>query len=65
MTDRPPERPTERPTRTPAELEELSRQLMVDFVPMASFSKDPFILVEGKGIRVRDTNGRWYIDSKQ
>jgi beta-alanine--pyruvate transaminase len=48
--------------RTPAELEDLSRQLLVDFVPMASFSKEPFILVEGKGIRVRDTNGRWYID---
>src|SRR5439155_2267678 len=35
---------------------------LVDFVPMASYSKDPFVLVEGNGIRVRDTNGHWYID---
>lgn len=48
--------------RTPEELQELSRQLFVDFMPMAAFSKDPFVLVEGDGIRVRDTNGRWYID---
>jgi adenosylmethionine-8-amino-7-oxononanoate aminotransferase len=47
---------------TPHELQELSRQLMVDFVPMASFSKDPFVIVEGSGIRVKDSNGRWYID---
>jgi beta-alanine--pyruvate transaminase len=50
------------PDPTPEELRELSRQLLVDFMPMASFSKDPFVLVEGEGIRVRDTNGRWYID---
>src|SRR3954462_2922562 len=50
------------PDPTPEELGELSRQLLVDFMPMASFSKDPFVLVEGDGIRVRDTNGRWYID---
>jgi beta-alanine--pyruvate transaminase len=48
--------------RTPAELEELSRQLLVDFMPMATFAADPFVLVEGKGIRVRDSRGRWYID---
>jgi len=47
---------------SPDEIQELSRQLMVDFMPMASFSKDPFVLVEGDGIRVRDSNGRWYID---
>jgi beta-alanine--pyruvate transaminase len=47
---------------TPGELQELSRQLLVDFMPMASFSTDPFVLVEGRGIRVRDSNGRWYID---
>ena len=47
---------------SPDEIQELSRQLMVDFMPMASFSKEPFVLVEGDGIRVRDSNGRWYID---
>ena len=50
------------PDPTSEELQQLSRQLLVDFMPMASFSKDPFVLVEGEGIRVRDTNGRWYID---
>ena len=44
------------------ELRELSRNLLVDMVPMASFADDPFVLVEGKGIRVRDAEGRWYID---
>ena len=57
MTDT---RPGEDPS--PEELQELSRQLLVDFMPMASFSKDPFVLVEGDGIRVKDSNGRWYID---
>ena len=47
---------------TPAELQDLSRQLLVDFMPMACCSMDPFILVEGEGIRVRDSYGRWYID---
>jgi adenosylmethionine-8-amino-7-oxononanoate aminotransferase len=50
------------PDPTPGELQDLSRQLMIDFVPMATFSKEPFVLVEGDGIRVRDSNGRWYID---
>ncbi len=53
-------RPGEDPS--PEELQKLSRQLLVDFMPMASFSKDPFVLVEGDGIRVKDSNGRWYID---
>jgi len=47
---------------TAAELQDLSAQLLVDFMPMAAFSKDPFVLVEGEGIRVRDSHGRWYID---
>ena len=52
MSDRPAE-------RTPAELQDLSRQLMVDFVPMASFSKDPFVLVEGNAPR------HWCYDLKR
>lgn len=44
------------------ELRELSRGLLVDMVAMESFVDDPFVLVEGKGIRVRDASGRWYID---
>ena len=49
-------------TPTTDELRALSRNLLVDMVPMASFADDPFVLVEGKGIRVRDASGRWYID---
>ncbi|HVA86723.1 MAG TPA: aminotransferase class III-fold pyridoxal phosphate-dependent enzyme [Candidatus Saccharimonadales bacterium] len=47
---------------TDRELRDLSSQVLVDFMPMASFSADPFVLVEGDGIRVRDSHGRWYID---
>jgi len=47
---------------TDRELRELSSQVLVDFMPMATFSEDPFVLVEGDGIRVRDSHGRWYID---
>jgi beta-alanine--pyruvate transaminase len=47
---------------TPDELRALSSQLLIDFLPMATFAKEPFVLVEGDGIRVRDSNGRWYID---
>ena len=55
---------TERPAGVPSieELRELSRGLMVDMIAMESFADDPFVLVEGKGIRVRDASGRWYID---
>jgi len=35
---------------------------MIDFTQMKSFSEDPLILAEGDGIRVRDADGRWYID---
>jgi len=35
---------------------------MVDFVQMKAFGDDPLILAEGRGIRVRDDQGRWYVD---
>ena len=37
-------------------------RVMVDFAQMQAFSDDPLILTEGDGIRVRDVDGRWYID---
>jgi adenosylmethionine-8-amino-7-oxononanoate aminotransferase len=37
-------------------------RVMVDFTQMKAFSEDPLILTEGDGIRVRDVDGRWYID---
>ena len=35
---------------------------MIDFTQMQAFSEDPLILTEGDGIRVRDVDGRWYVD---
>lgn len=35
---------------------------MVDFLQMKAFAEDPLVLTEGRGIRVRDTEGRWYVD---
>src|SRR4029453_11701761 len=44
------------------DLSALTRLLMVDFVQMKAFGEDPLILAEGRGIRVRDDKGRWYVD---
>lgn len=44
------------------DLHELASHLFVDFQPLKAFAEEPFVLVEGKGIRVRDADGRWYID---
>lgn len=40
----------------------LTRHLLVDFAAMQEFARDPLVLEEGRGIRVRDSEGRWYID---
>jgi adenosylmethionine-8-amino-7-oxononanoate aminotransferase len=37
-------------------------RVMIDFTQMKAFSEDPLILTEGDGIRVRDVDGRWYVD---
>ena len=37
-------------------------RVMVDFTQMKAFAEDPLVLTEGDGIRVRDVDGRWYID---
>ena len=37
-------------------------RVMIDFTQMKAFSDDPLILTEGAGIRVKDVDGRWYID---
>jgi adenosylmethionine-8-amino-7-oxononanoate aminotransferase len=36
--------------------------VMVDFTQMKAFAEDPLVLTEGDGIRVRDIDGRSYID---
>jgi len=35
---------------------------MVDFMQMKAFAESPLVLTEGRGIRVRDVGGRWYVD---
>ena len=37
-------------------------RVMIDFTQMKSFCADPLILTEGDGVRVKDTDGRWYFD---
>ena len=37
-------------------------RVMVDAAQMKAFWQDPLILDEGDGVRVRDTDGKWYID---
>lgn len=44
------------------DLKELASHLFIDFQPLKPFAEEPFVLVEGKGIRVCDAHGRWYID---
>jgi len=39
-----------------------TRHVMVDFNQMKSFSADPLIITEGKGITLTDMEGRQYID---
>jgi putrescine aminotransferase len=43
-------------------MKELTRHLMVDFLPMQDFADDPLILTEGRGIYVTDVDGRRFID---
>ncbi len=43
-------------------MKELTRHIMVDFLPMKEFAENPLILTEGRGIRVTDVDGRRYID---
>lgn len=44
------------------EVEPLTPLPMVDFNQMKSWSQDPFVLVEGDGVRVRDDRDNWYLD---
>jgi adenosylmethionine-8-amino-7-oxononanoate aminotransferase len=41
--------------------EDLTR-IVLDFMQMRAFAQDPFLFSEGEGIRVRDVNGKEYID---
>lgn len=41
---------------------DLVERVLIDFVQMTDFAKDPLVLEEGNGVRIKDTNGNWYID---
>jgi adenosylmethionine-8-amino-7-oxononanoate aminotransferase len=45
-----------------SDLRALTRHVMVDFNQMKTFSDDPLIMVEGKGIVLTDHEGKQYID---
>ena len=46
----------------PVDLRAAARHVMVDFNQMQTFTENPLIMVEGSGIRLRDLDGRTYID---
>jgi len=41
---------------------ELLRHLVLDFRQMAAFAEEPWIFVRGEGVRLQDSDGRWYLD---
>jgi adenosylmethionine-8-amino-7-oxononanoate aminotransferase len=43
-------------------LRSLTRRVMVDFNQMKTFTRDPLIVVDGKGVRLTDVDGKSYID---
>lgn len=43
-------------------MKDLTKHVVLDFMQMKEFAKNPFIFVEGKGIRIRDIDDNWYID---
>ncbi len=46
----------------PSEDTSLLRHVVLDFMQMDSFAKDPFVVVRGEGVRVTDATGKTYID---
>jgi len=44
------------------DMKQLAGQIMIDFLPMKSFSANPFILTGGDGIHVTTIDGETYID---
>ncbi len=53
---------SEHGSATAAALSELTRHVMVDFVQMKSFARDPLIMVRGEGVYLIDVEGRRYVD---
>src|SRR4051794_5394842 len=43
-------------------MQELVKHVMVDFVQMSEFAREPFIVERGEGIELIDVNGKHYID---
>jgi adenosylmethionine-8-amino-7-oxononanoate aminotransferase len=45
-----------------ADAKDYLSNVMIDFTQMKSFSVAPLILTDGRGVRVRDIEGCWYLD---
>lgn len=43
-------------------MSDVVERVLIDFTQMSEFARDPLVLAEGDGIRVKDTEGRVYID---
>ncbi len=41
---------------------EIIERVLIDFTQMSEFARDPLVLAEGEGIRLKDVDGRTYID---
>ena len=46
----------------PVDDRSLIRHVVLDFMQMDSFAKDPFVVVQGEGLRIKDAQGKTYID---
>jgi adenosylmethionine-8-amino-7-oxononanoate aminotransferase len=42
--------------------EEHLKRLILDYVQMKDFVRDPLVVTEGDGVRFKDVNGKWYWD---
>ena len=38
------------------------RTVLLGMMQMKEFAGNPFIIEKGQGIRIKDANGKWYID---
>ncbi|MHB1006813.1 MAG: aminotransferase family protein [Chloroflexota bacterium] len=45
-----------------SEARELTEHLVLDFMQMREFAKDPFVVAKGDGVRIVDVDGKTYLD---
>lgn len=46
----------------PSDRQDLTEHLVLDFMQMREFARDPFVISHGEGIRIVDEDGKTYID---